>query len=138
MTTLLSHLLPVLGGTVASMIVGMIWYSKPVFGATWLHMTGKTEHSIKESALSPAQAISITLVCTFVASWTLLILFRLTGTAGLLPVARLTVILWAGLLVMVRAPHSLFEGRPGDLFAMYSIYDLASMLAMALAIDALS
>src|SRR5687768_15383398 len=60
--------LAVVLATASSMLVGSVWYAKPVFGVMWMKMVGLNE---KKAAKGAGKAIGITLVVSFLTAFVL-------------------------------------------------------------------
>lgn len=125
----------VLLAAVSSMVVGAIWYAKPVFGRTWMRLSGITEQDASKGAALP-------LVLTFLLSiLTALVLAGATVIAhefydGMYLVDALVtaVILWAGFTAARFFVHDLFDRRSRKLTTLNSAHELVTILVMAIII----
>ena len=125
----------VLLATVSSMVVGFIWYAKPVFGGYWMKAAGHDEESMKSNSAAP---IIITVVMSFITAWVL------AGSAALaqnfyhgnfLVNSLLTaLILWAGFTAARMVTHDAFDRRPAGLTMLNLAHELATLLIMGLII----
>jgi hypothetical protein len=124
----------VLLAAVSSVIVGSIWYAKPVFGKRWMRLSGVTDETMLKNPV-------LLLVITFVvSSLTALVLAGVTWIAtdyegNFLLVAILTgAILWIGFTAARLLTHDLFERRPSSLTVLNMAHELVTILVMALII----
>ena len=125
----------VLLAAVSSMIVGAIWYAKPVLGTRWMRLSGLTDDDLKKSAVLP-------LVITFIVSFlTALVLAGATTItqafyeSNFLTTALLTgAILWIGFTAARMLTHDLFDRRPASLTTLNLAHELVTILVMALII----
>jgi hypothetical protein len=125
----------VLLAAVSSMIVGAIWYAKPVLGTRWMRLSGITDDDLAKSPVLP-------LVITFIVSFlTALVLAGATDIvqafyeSDLLTTALLTaVILWIGFTAARMLTHDLFDRRPGSLTLLNLAHELVTVVVMALII----
>ncbi len=121
---------------VFNFIVGMIWYSPKVFGAKWMGLVKLSKKDIQKKpdkflwvkvnfgALLQAYVLAYSINLTFV-------YFRYSWLEASLVTAMF---LWSGLQVSLLLVHDAFEKRPLDLTMINAGNQLASMLAMGLAI----
>lgn len=125
----------VLLAAVSSMIVGAIWYAKPVFGRTWMRLSNITDEDMKKNPVAP-------LVITFLVSiLTALVLAGATTLAhafyegNFLVDALLTAaILWIGFTAARMLTHDLFDRRPANLTVLNMAHELVTVLVMAVII----
>lgn len=128
--------LAVVLATIAGMVVGAVWYARPVFGGYWM----------KAARVEPREAnvwgpMLVALVVTFVSALVL---------AGAVAIAQefyggnflgnsllTAVILWAGFTAARFITHDAFEGRPWRLTLINVAHELAAFLVMALVIGLL-
>ncbi len=66
----------ILVGALVPMVMGMLWYSPPLFGKAWMKSIGKTEEDLKAGANMP-----VTLLLAFVFAF--LLSFFLYGMLGI-------------------------------------------------------
>jgi hypothetical protein len=77
--------LAVLCASVAAFLIGWVWYSRKVFGSTWLVEVGLTEESLRQAKMS--LIFGGTFVLQFVAA-TALAMFLGTGSDWLIGLHR--------------------------------------------------
>ena len=128
--------LAVLLATVSSMVVGAVWYAKPVFGKRWMRLSGLTDENMKGAALP--------LIITFVVSFFTAAV--LAGSAAiaqhfyegnfLLNAVLTAVILWIGFTASRMITHDLFDRRPSSLTVLNLAHELVTIVVMGLIIGA--
>ncbi|HEV7740932.1 MAG TPA: DUF1761 domain-containing protein [Pseudolysinimonas sp.] len=129
--------LAVLLADISSMVVGAIWYAKPVFGRRWMRLTGIAEDVPQKGAALP-------LIITFVVSF-----FTAAVLAGSAAIAQhfyegdfflnavlTAVILWIGFTAARLITHDLFDRRPSSLTVLNLAHELVTVLVMGLIIGA--
>lgn len=125
----------VAGAAVAAMIVGAIWYSNGVFGATWLKMSTVSKKQWDTMGWMPMVYMFIfSLVMAYVlAHMTYLAhdFFEVTYMNAALSTAFW---MWLGFVVPTTVGGGLFEVRRKKLLAINAGNWLATLLAMALVI----
>jgi hypothetical protein len=129
--------LAVVLATVSSMVVGAIWYAKPVFGRRWMRLSGTTEQDTQKGAFVP---LLVTLVVSF---------FTAAVLAGSAAIAQhfyegnffvnavlTSVILWIGFTASRMLTHDLFDRRPSSLTVLNLAHELVTLVVMGLIIGA--
>jgi hypothetical protein len=127
----------VLLAAVSSMVVGAIWYAKPVFGTRWMRLTNLDDEKLRGSAVLP-------LIITFVVSF-----FTAAVLAGSAAIAQhfyegsfflnavlTAVILWIGFTASRMITHDLFERRNPSLTTLNLAHELITVVVMGLIIGA--
>jgi archaellum biogenesis protein FlaJ (TadC family) len=125
----------VLLAAISSMIVGAVWYAKPVFGNTWMRLSGITEEDTKKNPVLP-------LVITFLVSIVTALVLAGAATLAhdfyegnfLLDAILTGLILWAGFTAARLLTHDLFDRRPAKLTLLNMAHELVTILVMALII----
>lgn len=128
--------LAVLLADVSSMVVGAIWYAKPVFGKRWMRLSGLTDESMK--ATNPVLPLIITFVVSFLTAAVL------AGSAAiaqhfyqgdfLLNAVLTAVILWIGFTAARMITHDLFDRRSSSLTVLNLAHELVTVVIMGLII----
>jgi hypothetical protein len=129
--------LAVVLATVSSMIVGAVWYARPVFGRRWMRLSGITEEAASRGAAVP-------LIVTFVMSFLTALVLAGTATivqayyAGdfLLDTLVTAIVLWIGFTGARMITHDLFDRRPSSLTVLNLAHELVTIVVMALIIGA--
>jgi ABC-type Fe3+ transport system permease subunit len=123
--------------TLSSMIVGSIWYARPVFGKAWMKLAGISDKDMQKKS-NVATPIIITLVVSFLTAY---ILAHVTFLANhffhnsFLQDALSTAFwLWLGFTAARVITHDVFEGRPWRLTFMTITHELVTIVVMALII----
>lgn len=118
---------------VSSMVVGSIWYAKPVFGTKWQKLVGLTDKKMQSGAM---QAIGVTVVVSFVTAF---VLAHVTYLAyGFYDVSYMSAALstafwaWLGFTAARMITHDAFEQRNPKLTMMNIAHELVTLVVMAL------
>lgn len=121
----------VLLATASSMVVGTVWYAKPVFGRSWMKMVGLKEEATAKGA---GLAIGITVVVSFLTAYVLAHVtylsysyFQLSFLQSALNTAFWV---WLGFTAARFITHDAFERRPIKLTAMNIAHELVTILVM--------
>lgn len=111
--------------TLATMIIGMLWYGQ-IFGQQWLALSGVTP----ESAGDATTAMLGALVCAVLKSATLYCFAHRLKVKSVVSGIMLGVTIWAGFVVTTSVSGVLFEGYNTTLFVLHTGYDLATYVAI--------
>ncbi len=133
------NLLAVFLAAVAAMIVGMVWYAKPVMGAEWMKLAKVDE---KKSKKEGPKAMVVMFVLALLAAY---VLAYLTFTVGLVTqessfltaALKTSVMVWVGFFLYQHVTGAMFEQRPPKLLAINAPNSLITLLAMGLVIGLL-
>ena len=125
----------VLLATLASMVIGSIWYTPKVFGNRWAKLAKVELPTTNVGAWLP---LLLSIVLSFLLAWVLAgavtIAWAFYG-GGFFWAAIVTAItLWAGFTAGRIIVHDSFEGRPTNLTVMNIAHELVTVLAMAIII----
>jgi len=129
--------LAVVLATASSMVVGAIWYARPVFGRRWMKLVGLKE---EDAARGAAVALIITAILAFltalVLAGTATIVQAFYGGNFLLDTDVTAAVLWIGFTAARLITHDLFERRPSSLTILNLAHELVTIIVMALIIGA--
>lgn len=126
----------VLGAFVASMVVGSIWYSKPVFGRTWMKLVGLDDKKIQAGGFKPfVKMVPAALLQAYVlAHVTFLSAYFFADNTWMEAALSTAFWMWAGFQLSAFMTHDAFELRPTKLTIINAGNQLATLLAMGLVI----
>lgn len=121
----------VLLAAVSTMVVGSIWYAKPVFGETWQKLVKLDEKKMQANAM---KAMSLSFLASLVTAYVLAHVTYLSHSYfdnSFLQDALTTAFwVWLGFTAARMLTHDLFEGRPGKLTVMNLAHELVTLLVM--------
>lgn len=129
--------LAVLLATLASMVVGSVWYAPPVFGRVWMRLIGKSQRDMQRNGWLPViYAVIASAMTAFVlAHFTYLADNYYFGSYSYLSTALITAFwVWLGFAAMRFWTHDSFEGRPLKLTLLNAAHELTTFMAMGLVI----
>jgi hypothetical protein len=122
----------VLVAALSTMVVGSIWYARPVFG-TWWEKAARVQQ--------PANAVSaiiVTVIVSLVSAWVLAgaaaIAHEFYGGSFLVNTMVTAIILWAGFTAARFITHDAFENRPKLLTLLNISHELVTFVVMGLVI----
>lgn len=119
----------------ASMIIGSIWYAKPVFGRVWAKLVNLDEAKMKKGAV---KAMSITVLLSLLTAYVMAHLTYMSsqffGVSMLQAGVTTAFWVWLGISMTGMVMQGLFEQRPGKLMLLNVGNQLITLLAMGLII----
>ena len=128
-----AHILPVVAMTVASMVIGFLWYSPMLFARPWMIAMGydpDDKAKIAEMQKSAGPMYGATFLATLITAFVLLMLRDATGVTTWLGGLQLGFWCWAGFVAPVKFTDAIFGKRGRALLLIDSGYQLACLLAM--------
>ncbi len=125
----------VIVATLATMVVGSIWYTPKVFGNYWMKKAGVTPSGRMSDAVGP---IVTTVLVSFVTAWVLAgaayLAWDFYGGGFLWSTIVTAIVLWAGFTAARFITHDAFDKRPSGLTMLTIAHELVTILVMAVII----
>jgi hypothetical protein len=119
---------------IARMIIGMLWYSPPLFGPSFLRLTGCTPDELR--ARLPMALLSDfigALIMAFILAQTI----AFAGAASLVSGATIGLFCWLGFISVTHFALVMYEKRPYELFLINNGYQALTLAVMGGIIGAL-
>ena len=113
---------------IASMILGMIWYSPAMFGNMWMKLSGLKKEDIKKEEANKGMFASAVAALVMVAVLSQFVILTRANTFD--EGAKVAFWLWLGFVATVGVSEYIYTKRPAKLFVINMGYHLASMLLM--------
>lgn len=106
-------LLPVLVTALIPMVLGMIWYAKPVFGARWMRYEGVTPEMEAEMRKQPMfKKMIVAYIFNVILAHVLVYFLNFMVVAAVIPAIYLAVLIWLGYMLTVDVNRFLWDPRP--------------------------
>lgn len=115
----------------SSMVVGAIWYARPVFGNAWIRLANVKMDRGTSPVLPLVLTFLLSLLTAVVLAGAVAIAHAFYGGSFLVNALVTALILWAGFTASRFLVHELFEGRPFKLWLITASNELATILVMA-------
>ncbi len=126
--------LAVLLAAVASMGVGLLWYSPVMFAKPWMKLMGHTEKSMEaakdQMGKTYGMSFALALVTAYVLSHVMTFSMSYMQTMPVATGLSSAFWMWLGFVMPIQATEVLFGGKSWKLFKINTGYQLASLLAM--------
>lgn len=127
--------LAVLLAGLSSLVVGSIFYAKPVFGKLWTKLAKLEEKKMKKHPYRPiVLATLLSLIMAFVIAHVAAISRSFYEVSALSAALTTALWLWIGISLATVLIHDAFEGRPWRLSFLTVAYQFFAMMAMGLII----
>jgi hypothetical protein len=117
--------LAVIAAAVINMIIGGIWYSPAMFGASWMALIGKRREEIRGGA---GRAYILAFIVALVFAYVLARFVRYAGAHSLGRGALIGFLAWIGFVATSGAGDVIFAGRPVKLYAITNGYQLVTFI----------
>ena len=114
-------------GLIAMVALGMLWYSKLLFGRQWLALQKFVDAKPAPSTKALALSIIMNLIITAAVNWLVI-----QNNLNLLGAVELALFIWIGFLVPFHAQNIIHGKQPFKLFAIISGYQLVGLLIVSL------
>lgn len=128
--------LAVVIATVSSMVVGFVWYAKPVFGKLWMRLAEVDESKIGNGVGAIIVTVIVSFITAAVLAGSAAIAQNFYGGNFLANTVVTGIILWAGFTAARFITHDAFDRRPANLTVLNCAHELATIVVMALIIGA--
>ena len=125
---LTNNLLGILIATAAAMVIGSIWYSKPVFGKDWQKLVGLKDKDMKEGA---AKSMAVMLLMALVTAIVLQRFVVIANPQDYAEALKLGAWLWLGFVATYAIGGGAFEERPTKLVIINIMNQLITILVMS-------
>ncbi len=125
----------ILAATIASIIVGFLYYSPLVVGKKWMKLNGwdpNDKHQQEKMQKEGKRYLLPLVVMSLIAATALMILFRWVGVLSIHDAFKVAFVVWFGFIVTSRYNDVLFAKKPKELFAIDVGFQLISLHLMAL------
>ncbi len=115
---------------VASMVIGFLWYSKMLFGATWMKLSGISEADMKKANSNMPVMYGTMFVASLVMAYVLAHFAKYAGAATLMDGVVAGFWAWLGFVATTMLSGSLFESKPIKLYFINTGYQLVTLVVM--------
>lgn len=121
--------------TLSTLVVGSVWYTKKVFGNSWVKLIGKTEKQLAEGGVRPIiVTVIVSLVTAYVLAHVAFLSHKFFNNSWLQDSLTTAFWLWLGFVAARMITHDAFEHRPWRLTLMNTMHELVTLLVMGLII----
>lgn len=131
--------LAVLLAVVAKMVVGMVWYSRSVFGDKWAKLVRLSDKDMQEgSTRAIVKALLAGVLTAYVLAHVAYLSNAFFGNSFLQDSLTTAFWLWLGISAATVVTHDAFEQRPKALTVLTLANEFVTLMAMGLVIGIVS
>ncbi len=112
----------------ATIIIGMIWYSPLMFGSLWLEANGYSPEQMRETA---GRNLIVSLCCYAIMAFVLAALISYANVSTVLHGAILGFMVWIGFLATLGMTAYLVHEKPLSVYLIDAGYQLVYVLVMS-------
>jgi len=118
---------------IAGMVIGMIWYSYPVFGKKWMKYIGLTKSDMKKAKKQGMAGEMITMfIALIIASFVLAYFIGLIGVRTVNGGLLSGFLVWIGFIATSSIGGVLWEKKPIGLWVLNNVHWLIVTLVMGI------
>jgi hypothetical protein len=130
--------LAVLLAAASAMVVGFIWYAKPVFGRIWMQLAGLTEAKLQKNMVWPmVTAAAGSLLTAYVLAHVSFLAHSFFQNSYLMDALSTAFWMWLGFSLTTLVIHNSFEQKPWNLTWLAAFNRLVTIMVMGLIIGLL-
>jgi hypothetical protein len=118
------HWLAVIVAAVVNMVVGAVWYSKPLFAKEWSKLTGRKMEDMGGGGMG----YGVAFVGALIQAWILAHFVVYAGSSSFTDGLVTGFWLWLGFVAVATAVNMVFEGRSWNLWKINAGYFLVVLL----------
>ena len=125
----------VLLAAASSMVVGSIWYAKPVFGNVWLKLS-KIDQKKGKAMMGPVMGLTfvMSLLTAYILAHLTALAHAFFGNSYFYDAVSTAFWVWLGLVVTRIVTHNIFDQRPAKLTVLAVGNELVTIVVMGLVI----
>lgn len=120
----------VLAASVATFMVGWLWYSA-LFGKQWKELMGYTDEVMRTMKMTPAKSMAGGFVTTVILVFVLANLMAMTGATSTGAALTLAFWIWVGFVATIASNSIWYENRPTKLYLINASHYLVALLVAA-------
>ena len=119
---------------ISSMVVGSVWYARPVFGNMWIKLA-KVDMKKNSSAVIPIVVTAIvSLITAYVLAHVAFLSHHFFNNSFLQDALSTAFWVWLGFTAASMITHDAFEGRPAKLTDLNVCHEFVTFMVMGLII----
>jgi hypothetical protein len=121
---------------IVNMIIGAIWFARPVFGKRWMAGLGKSEAEMQEMMKGAGKSYAVGFLASLLLAAVLTLILAMTSALDSITSAlEVSFLVWLGFVLTTGLPSVLFEKRAPSVFGITQGYTFISFLVMGVAIQ---
>ncbi|HRH23094.1 MAG TPA: DUF1761 domain-containing protein [Candidatus Magasanikbacteria bacterium] len=130
------YILPVLVCMVFAQALGMLWYSKFLFGTVWRKASGITPEQMEKGKKNMVPFMVIAALGAAIGAIVLLFTIRWFGEFSILGGAHVGILVWFGYVMVTQLDSVLWDGKSFRYFFINTAYSLVKFAGMGMILGA--
>ncbi len=130
------YILPVLACAIFAQILGMLWYSKFLFGTVWMKASGITPDQMGKGKKNMALYMVLAALGALLGATVLLLTIRWFGDVSILAGAQVGFLVWLGYVMVSQLDSVLWDGKTPMYFCINTAYSLVKFVGMGMILGA--
>lgn len=123
------HLAAIFIATIASFIIGWLWYSPLMFQKAWMRMANIPSQTQANANMLPLMIAGFTTY--LILAGVMDVLFQMIGVGTLGVALKLAILFWLGFVATLTFGIVTWERKPIQLYLLHNGYHLVSFLVIA-------
>lgn len=123
------NLVAVVVAAIVAMIVGFVWYSKPLFGDMWMKQMKINQ---KEMQKMRGKAMVIASIAALLTACVLAVLMKSLGATTITAGLTVAFWIWVGFFLTLEMVRMAFEGTSMSLFLISIFHHIVALSAMSI------
>lgn len=119
---------------IVNMILGAIWFARPVFGKRWMAGLGKSDAEMQDMMKGAGKAYGVSFLGSLLLAAILTTFLAMTGADTVTSALEVSFLVWLGFVLTTSLPSVLFEKRAPAVFGITSGYTFIAFLLMGVVI----
>lgn len=127
------NLVAIVIAALASMIVGMIYFSPALFGNLWMRLSKISKSDIKRIKVHGLNKnYFASFISTAITAYVLSLFIKFSGVIGVVGGISIGVLAWLGFVATTLLGGVLWDRRPVQLYLLNNFYQLISFVLMSI------
>jgi len=122
---------------VAAMVIGYFWYSKSLFGKTWMKEAGVSDSQMKQANKNMAGMYVPMFIAALVEAYVLSVVLSMMGPLTFMSAATGAFWVWLGFIAATMLGGVLAEGRSMTYYSIVAGYHLVLIVVMSVILVAI-
>lgn len=126
------NFLAIIVAGLASMPLGMLWYSPMMFGKQWMKARGMENMTTAQMQKGVEKLYALSTVAAILSSFVLAVFISVIRPTTVIGGVQIAVMIWLGFVMTVQFTNWLFSGKPKQLFLIDTGYQFVTYLVMGI------
>lgn len=121
----------ILAAAIISMVIGFIWYARPVFGDAWIKWSGIDKKKMDAGKKKMPILMIVQLISAIILAAVMSVILTATAAASVKEGLVMASWIWLGFITTTLIGSVLWEGKPVRLFVLNAAFHLVNLLVVA-------